>query len=593
MRPWNKRPLVGLILVLAALLVHACGGGEEAAPTPQPTATLLVTATPARVAPTTAPPTAVPSASTPTPARVISPTFTPAPTPTTLAKTPALAGKLRVAAATFFNEQIRPALSGVASFPVYGAPMYDWLTWDTTDGSLVPGVLTRWDMAADGKSWTVVVREGMKFHTGDPLTAEDVKFTIEQVVADVNKGEGVSADSRIWQTMLDSVQLVGPTTLRINLKGPWALMAHDISVRGGPASAVIPKAYFQRVGSKGFDTRPVGTGPWRMTGHDTGIRFTYEASGSPHPYRESPKFQQMDILLVPEESTRLAMLRTGEADMAELANLQAAGDLQKRPGFQIFTSPALSIPQVRVYGIDDNRIRGLPTARREVRQAMDMAINKEELVETIFGGLAPVAPRSVVAFGTLGFDPSWKPTEFNPARARELLAQAGYPNGISLKAYSPGSGGPAYLAPQLEAVVGYWANVGIRAEILRIDYATLISMQRARPQPDALVGNASSLWSPTTPTNITTLRTYYHSKGTTLLLNRPDMDELIDRAVAELDEANQIKFIRQIVDMAYKEFVTFPTANLPGLWGAGPRINSWKPVASAGVGVMLETVTPR
>lgn len=580
------------VSIVLFLIAGACGGSENVPPTstaaPGSTPTTVVTrpaATPTPQPPATAIPTATATAAS------LPPTAPPRPTATPAAPSVAV-GRLRVAVSGFENADVRPSFGRFGTTGTYLSAMYDWLVWGHPDGSLAAGVAQRWEMAADASSWTITVREGMKFQNGDALTAEDVKFSYDRILEDFPDPLH-STNSPLWVANVASVDVVSPTVVRINLKNPWPTWPYENSVRSGAEGAVVPKVYTQRVGVKGFVERPIGSGPWEVTRYETGQRFRFKASSLPHPYRESPKFTEMEMLAIPEESTRLAMVRTGAADLVEIGAYDAGLRFQRQGAMQLLIVPAATIGAVLIYGADDSRIKALPTGKREVREAMALAINTKELVDTLFGGLAQVAPRYQIGPGAVGWDPAWKPFDYNPTRAKELLAQSGYPTGFSVRVYSFQGAGQSWTQPMIEAVAGYWSNVGLRPQIVPTELAVVARMYRARPQATELIGQVSPLWAVARPNNLSGQRTQYHSKAVTLLLSRSEMDSLIDRAFAEIDPKKQAELVRQIEDLAFSQYVAMPIGLMPIVVGASNAIAGWKPLVGPGMGPMLETVTPR
>ncbi|MBI2859460.1 MAG: ABC transporter substrate-binding protein, partial [Chloroflexi bacterium] len=291
---------VPVIFVLSlAVLASACGGGEKAAPTPVPT----------RAAP---------------------PTTAPAPTPTPV---PQPTGKLTYAIASFATETTVPLLTTVSGAAIHAAPVYDWLVWLDAEGSPVPGIAASWEMASDGRSWTFQLRRNMKFHNDQAITAEDVKFSIEFL----NNPKVVDPAALALRPNLDGVDIVSPEVARVRTKNPAPLLIYELTPLAVPG-VILPKAYWDQVGGEtGFATRPVGSGPWRLTQHDTGARFVYRVADSPHPYRTRPKYAELEIRLVPEESTRVAALKTEAAQLVDVSP-DAAINL-KKDGFPVLTVP--------------------------------------------------------------------------------------------------------------------------------------------------------------------------------------------------------------------------------------------------------------
>ncbi|MBI2867202.1 MAG: ABC transporter substrate-binding protein [Chloroflexi bacterium] len=582
----NRWTLAGITLVMTvALGAAACGGGEEATPTAAPTRAPTATAAPAPTAIPRPPATAAPIATA-----APTPTARPAATPTTAPPPAQQAGKLRVALSSLGNERVQGSRALIATVRGYSGALFDWMTWANPDGSLAPGVLERWEMSADGKTWMLTVRSGMRFHNGDPLTVEDVKYTIETVVKDADIPER-SSFAFAWKGSLagSSLDVVSPTVLRITLARPWPLLPYDASVRQGPEGGIIPKGYHERVGSAGFAQKPVGTGPWQFVRHDPGIRFVFQAAPGKHAYRATPGYKELEVSVIQEESTRIASLKTGASDIVEVATFDAAANLQKERSLKVLTVPAVNVAYMVFPGWGDPRMASRPTAKKEVREALVLAVNRAEIISSLFRGLVDPAPRVLVAPGTLGYNPNWKQEPFDPARAKELMAAAGYPSGFPLQVWSYAAPGAAWMPQLAEAAAGYWANIGVKPNIVSADVGAFFPRMFARPQADDFIGTAYPLYGSITQTNLANLKTLYHSKGTTLVLPDSTLDAMIDAGLAELDPRKQQTQITQIADYIRAQHVDLPVALMPALYGVGPSVAEWTVIMSSGLGPIYET----
>ncbi|MBI2867214.1 MAG: ABC transporter substrate-binding protein [Chloroflexi bacterium] len=580
--------LIVFLTMALGLLAAACGGGEEATPVP--------TRAPAATA-TRPPATAAPSTPTPRPAATAAPTATTAPAATRPAATATAAlsgpaGKLTVAISSFVTEDVQPSFGRIAAARSYLGPMYDSLFTTNEDGSPAPGVIQRWQMAADAKSWTLDLRPGMRFHNGDPVTADDVKFTYDIVVAHADSPrQGTNAAS--YKASVESVTVLSPTSVRVNLKRNWPLMPYDVGPRTGSEGMVVPKAYTDRVGETGFEEKPIGTGPWQLVRRERGVRFVYQPSPYTHPYRSTPAFKEMELLLVPEESTRIAMLRTGAADMVDIGSFDTAASVQKSGTLRVLTIPRLNTANIVLMGYGDPRVDALPLGKKDVRQALFNSINTKEIIDTLFTGLAEISPRMLVTPGTLGWDPSWTPEPYNPTRAKELLAAAGYSRGFSVRVYSYSAPGAAWMPRLAEAAAGYWSNIGITPQIVPTDAGTLFTNWRKRPQPEDYMGQATTVYGAVTPTNMNFLRVFFHSGGITYNHPDPRTDALIDQALGETDTTKQVALIRQFMNIVHGNYTTIPVAIVPDLYGIGARIGSWKNTHLGGFGLFAETITSK
>ncbi|MDO8672097.1 MAG: ABC transporter substrate-binding protein, partial [Dehalococcoidia bacterium] len=212
----------------------------------------------------------------------------------------------------FVSGNIDPHQISMATFWPLGAAIFDSLIELTPEGQLRPGIAERWEIAPDGKTHTFYIRKGVKFHDGSDLTGADVKYSLERVLTPT----GTHSDGIIWRAAVASVELKDDYTVVMNMKVPqFELLAGFTSLGGSPA--VAPKKYIEEKGVDYFGKQPVGSGPWKVLSYQHGTRMELEAVES--HWRAVPKFKNITLLNVPEESTRVAMLKTGELDMAAVS----------------------------------------------------------------------------------------------------------------------------------------------------------------------------------------------------------------------------------------------------------------------------------
>ena len=197
----------------------------------------------------------------------------------------------------------------------YQAPIFDSLVgFDYDKGGVGPGVAERWERAADGKSWTFYLRSGLRWHNGDPLTAQDVKFSLERTMLPESRLLGRAALRRTWTVLRSS------TAHRAYLyHGRHPDFPAGLSRAVFQEGQLMPKKYIETVGMEGFRKKPIGSGPWKFVRSVPGDRVEYEAVDYPHWRGHAALQASVILLLVPEKSTRLAMVSTGEAAIVSIS----------------------------------------------------------------------------------------------------------------------------------------------------------------------------------------------------------------------------------------------------------------------------------
>ncbi|MBI2867723.1 MAG: ABC transporter substrate-binding protein [Chloroflexi bacterium] len=588
---FNYRRLLVMVGPLLAALGLACGGGEDATPTPQPRP--AATATPTQVRQATAIP--VPASPTPvvqaTPTPAPAATATPRPAATATATTSRPTGKLVVAISTFGDESLDNRGSG-SGFLDFATAYFDFLVWAHPDGTLAPGVIESWSMAPDGKMWTLKVRSNLRFHDNTLATAEDVKFSIEYNADPAARWAAAAA----WRAQLDHLEVVSPTELRMITKLPAPLAMGEISPRNrGYAGIFFSKAAYERLGQrKYFFETPIGTGPWKLVRWETAQRFTYQPSGIAHPYREAAGFAEYQILSVPEETTRVAMARTGAAQVAEISPTSL--DSAKRAGLDVLQVPATVIGSLLLPGFNNPDLFATkPTGNLKVRQALTYAIDRQEIVETVMQGFGETVARHAILPGNEGFDPAWKPDPFDPAKAKQLLAEGGFANGFEITLYRFPYGAAAWFPSAVDAIAGYWSAVGVRPRIVATELGTMARAWSRRPlQGDDIIGTAFMLPLFIRADTTSGLCAYYcESSSVNLRPERGALSDVVIKASSTLDEQERIRIIHEIVNRAYAEYLSIPIATSGSLY-VGTGVEGWKPIRSlAGIGAIVESLRPK
>ncbi|ETW92829.1 MAG: hypothetical protein ETSY1_41930, partial [Candidatus Entotheonella factor] len=241
-------------------------------------------------------------------------------------------GQLVIALPDFGN-QVPVPWQEFAFGKSYMRLIYTALVGTTDDGKLSPdsGAATKWEMAPDGLTWTFWLRDNITFHNGDPLTAEDVKFSIEKMMAP----EAVASYIGRLRAQIESVEVAEPHKLVIKAKKPSLFLPWDLSDIQGTEGMIQPKKHTESVGDEAFAKAPIGSGPYKVAERRHGDFIKLEAVDN-HWHIGTPKYKTVIIKKVPEESTRIAMLKTGEADVISVSR-ERSPEL-KDENFNIFNS---------------------------------------------------------------------------------------------------------------------------------------------------------------------------------------------------------------------------------------------------------------
>jgi peptide/nickel transport system substrate-binding protein len=430
--------------------------------------------------------------------------------------------------------------------------LYDFLVGTNADGSLstANGAAERWEVSPDGKTWTFWLRPGITFHDGMELTAEDVRWSLEMVT----KPESIAAFAARLRNTIQEIEVSNSHKLVIRTNKPDLWLAQDLSMAAGYEGAILPKHYYEQVGADAFASKAIGSGPYKWTKGLAGSFIQLEAVDK-HWAEGIPKYKMITYRVVPEESTRIAMIQTGEADIVSVSR-ERVGELRGR-GLNVFVKERGSVIGCYFH----QQWEGHPISDRRVRHALNLAINRDEIVNFVLAGQAklmamyPIGSFAVAA----GADPELTPYLYDPAKAKQLLAEAGYPNGFETTIYSYAREDVPELTRLVEAIAGYAAKVGVKLTVFSTEYP----VARTRRMTGKMPGHLSCLGTPnrSSPGDLLTLiHTLHHSSSRLTDHKAPELDALIEAAQSAASAAEGKKLIGDIHRWLYDDYATMPIA---------------------------------
>jgi peptide/nickel transport system substrate-binding protein len=537
--------------LMGASLLAACVPTTPATPTSAPAP--AATAKPA-AAPTTAPATA------PTTAPATAPTAAPAAAPTTAPATKAAAptGTLRYANADFESESMDPIVVGSQWDDV----MYDsLLAWDP-QGNVIPNVAENYELSQDGLTWTFNIRKGIKFWNGDPLTAQDVAFTLQRF--------GSKESTNPWSPYIlrnnESITAQDDDTVVYKaIKPEWPLKVSFAETR------ILPKNYYEKVGQDGFRAAPMGSGPYKFVKWTPKTSMELEAN-TDYWGPVKPQWAKVVETLVPEESTRVAQLERGEVDIIGALSFDRIAELRNK-GYRLQEQ---GLPTAANISFPGTWMTPGPTSDIKVRQAMSYAINRQEISDTFYKGLAEPGGWWFFGESTWGFDPTFKPDPYDPARARQLLQEAGYPGKFNPQVITVMT--RAIEAELMQVLQGFWQAVGIQTNIEVVDTPVRngLIFVRADDPTDKQVGLVWPWVGPVAPNNFYHSANMFTTTGVHTTSNDPKADELYQTAATELDEAKAKKAWQDMMHYAYDTmWINVGIVNVPTLFVVGPNVGAF------------------
>ena len=422
--------------------------------------------------------------------------------------------------------------------------MHDALVKPMPGNLATPSLAESWTASPDGRTYEFKLRENLRFHNGDPFTAEDVKFSFAR------------AKGKLLHEKVKEVTAVSPSRVRFTLHEPWP---DFMSYYGGLVSGagwIVPKKYMEQVGPDGFKKQPIGLGPYRFVSHSPGVELVLEAFEG--YWRKMPSVKRVVFKMVPESTTRVAMLKRGEVDVAYLLEGPQAVDLKRDPNLRLAFSGGIAVFFLDFLDMWDPKS---PWADQRVRLAASLALDRRSLSEAETLGASKPAGNFVPR--TFDFALPLEPHPYDPARARKLLAEAGYPNGFDAGEFHQL---PPYFGLG-EAIVQYLGAVGIRTTMRPMERAAYLSALQAKKLKgvcvcsSALYGNAASRMSEVIP-----------SDGSFAYGGWPDVDALYKQQARETDRRKREAVLHQMQQIVYDRVRIAPIFQYIWPSGIGPRV---------------------
>jgi peptide/nickel transport system substrate-binding protein len=455
-------------------------------------------------------------------------------------------------APTWFDPAETPGIA--TPFMVLYA-LHDAMVKPMPGNTMAPSLAESWSTSKDGLLYEFVLRQGAKFHNGDPVTAEDVKFSFERY-------RGAAA--RLVKEKVAAVELPDPHRVRFRLKEPWPdFMTYYGSLTTG-VGWIVPKKYLEKVGDEGFKKAPIGAGPYKFVSFTPGVELVLEAFDQ--YWRKVPSVKRLVFKSIPDESTRLAMLKRGEADVIYLLQGELAEEVRRTSGLTLRPTPIVSTHWLVLADQWDPKS---PWADKRVRLAANHAINRQAINEALTLGFSRVT-WSVIP---QSFDFYWQPPAYayDPSKARQLLGEAGYPRGFD----AGDLWCDAATATMSEAVAGYLQAAGIRARVRPLERAAFFKAYQEKKLKN-LIYSISGAFGNTA----TRLDTFVVSGGTYVYGGYPDIDGLFREQAAELDRKRREAMLHRIQQLVHDKAMYAPIWELGFIHAQGPR------VAESGLGLI-------
>ncbi|CAN5786827.1 ABC transporter substrate-binding protein [soil metagenome] len=455
-----------------------------------------------------------------------------------------------VVGASLFTDSIAPTGGAYITLSLC------YQTWDplvARDGEdkLVPALAERWE-ALSPTHWRFHLRQGVKWHDGTPFTAQDVKYTIDYVI---DPKQVYARKTRIAGVV--STEIVDDRTVDIKTSSPAPLL-----LRGLADIPIESKAYTEKVGQAAAHRKPMGTGPFKYVEYVAGDRYDLAANES--YWDGAPAMKKLRIRAIPEGATRVASLVAGETDIIEEVPVDLLPSIEKRRNLKI---DAVESSVSLVHTFDT---RKPPFNDIRVRLAIDYAIDKETLLKQMLGGYGSVLDGQLVTKSTFGYNPDIKARPYDPAKAKALLAEAGYPKAFENKINTLSG---RYLSDVDigNAVAGMMSAIGVKTSLNVLEGGVWSQLDRSRDQgPMYQVG-----WFSVGDADFNTV--WYTEASKRNYWSNAEFDKLWLEARSTMDEGARLKAYNRMMQIMHDEVPSIFLFGLPRISGRQANVTGWKP----------------
>jgi len=457
-------------------------------------------------------------------------------------------GELRVAAhvslaPTWFDPAETPGI--ITPFMLLYA-MHDAVLKAMPGDPMAPCLAESCTMSADGLSYALSLRKGVKFHDGEELTAEDVKFSLERY-----RG----AASKSLKDRVAGVDIHDRHRLSIRLKDPWPDFLTFYAGASG-AGWIVPKKYVEQVGDEGFKKAPIGAGPYKFVSFTPGVELVCESFDG--YWRKPPAIKRLVFRVIPDEATRLAALQRGEVDIAYSIRGELADELMRTPGLAI--KPALGSAPFWLY-FPDQWDPQSPWHDIRVRQAVGFALDLKTINEALTLGHS----RLTGSIFPENFEFYWPPPApvYDPARARKLLAEAGHGSGFDAGDYYCDTS----YANIGEVALNNLREVGIRVRLRPLERAAFFKAYSEKKLKNIVQGASGAFG------NCATRAEAFVAKGGTYAYGSdPDIDALFAEQATQMDPGKRAAILQRLQQAVHEKAIYAPIFQLAFISGIGPRV---------------------
>lgn len=419
---------------------------------------------------------------------------------------------------------------------------------DSVTGEAVPLLATSWDQI-DDLTLRLHLRPGVSFTNGEPMNAEAVAFSIEQLAAEPTMVIALGA--------VESATVVDDLTVDVKTKTPFPLLVLSLALYG----QVVPPVYYTSVGPDGFAAHPIGTGPFVFSSRVPGQSITLTRNDE---YWGGPvAIEKLEYRPIPEDSSRIAALMAGEIDLATNIPASQVNRIEQAPGIGIKEVLGFTAKMALIDGLPDS-----PIADPRLRQAINYAVDKQTLLDVLYDGHGQVSNCQLGTGFFFGFNPTLQPYPFDPDAARALLTEAGYPDGLDIDFKYRVSSGDSELS---EAIAAMLEDVGFRVHHIILEGGEFL-----RQLDTFELRNLATVGMSTAP-DMTYSFNIFLSDAPYSYYRNQEFDEVVREANQEMNPDARRALLQKAGKIGCEDPLALFLFTLNDVWGVSDRVHGWEP----------------
>ena len=438
-----------------------------------------------------------------------------------------------------------------------GSNIFDGLTERDTNAKLHPGLATSWEVLDEGVRIRFKLREGVKFHNGEPFNAEAVKFTFDRLLGEI----GAKGPQRANYTSVESVEIIDDYTVDFHLTQPDPVLLTKLA---GYGAMIVPPKYITEKGEDYFNTHPVGTGPFSFVSYEPKVDLELKANQD--YWGDVAKVSELEYRFISELTTAVAELQAGRLDIVEDLPISMLSVVKDDAKLDVVSTAGPT-----VYGLRFNTRDGI-TANKDVRKAIVMAVDRATIIKSLLAGEAEeiASFQSSLSFG---YDPELKPLPYNPEEAKKLLKAAGVAPGTEIQ-IDIRAGKPTFNEV-VQAVGAYLQTVGLKAVIKPYENSVFLNDIVPQGKTGALFQQSWGGW--TLDYDNTAYLLYHTGQKWNPYGTDAKLDAMLEEQRPMTDVAKREELLKNIAAYVADEALEMPLYGLKAIYGVNKRLEGFVP----------------